>query len=60
MNIYTILCAKRNKLLGLVPRVYMSGSLVRYGRITKLGNGYLRALLVLGAWAVTWSKAGER
>jgi transposase len=44
--------------LGLVPRVYMSGSIVRYGRITKRGNGYLRALLVQGAWAVTWSKAG--
>jgi transposase len=44
--------------LGLVPRVYMSGSIVRYGRITKRGNGYLRALLVQGAWAITWSKDG--
>jgi transposase len=44
--------------LGLVPRVYMSGSLVKYGGITKGGNGYLRALLVQGAWAVTWSKEG--
>jgi transposase len=44
--------------LGLVPKVYMSGDTVRYGRITKRGNGYLRALLVQGAWAITWSKDG--
>jgi transposase len=44
--------------LGLVPRVYMSGNLIRYGGITKRGNGYLRALLVQGAWALTWSKEG--
>ena len=44
--------------LGLVPRVYMSGDTVRYGRITKRGNGYLRALLVQGAWAITWSNNG--
>ena len=44
--------------LGLVPRVYQSGDLVRYGGITKRGNGYLRALLVQGAWAITWSKNG--
>ncbi|GHV75127.1 IS110 family transposase [Spirochaetia bacterium] len=44
--------------LGLVPRVYMSGDTVRYGRITKRGNGYMRALLVQAAWAITWSKNG--
>jgi transposase len=44
--------------LGLVPRVYMSGDTVRYGRITKRGNGYLRALLVQGSWALIRSKAG--
>jgi transposase len=44
--------------LGLVPRVYMSGDTVRYGRITKRGNGYVRALLVQAAWAVTWSNDG--
>jgi transposase len=44
--------------LGLVPAVYMSGSIIRYGGITKRGNGYLRALLVQGAWAVTWSRDG--
>lgn len=44
--------------LGLVPRVYMSGDTVRYGRITKRGNGYVRALLVQAAWAITWSQDG--
>jgi transposase len=44
--------------LGLVPRVSMSGNMVRYGSITKRGNSYLRALLVQAAWAVTWSKDG--
>jgi transposase len=44
--------------LGLAPRVYMSGSLIRYGGITKRGNGYLRALLVQGAWALVRSKNG--
>jgi transposase len=46
--------------LGLVPRVYMSGDTVRYGRITKRGNGYLRALLVQGAWALTRTKNGGK
>jgi len=46
--------------LGLVPRVYMSGDTVRYGKITKRGNGYLRALLVQGAWALVWSKRDEK
>ena len=40
--------------LGLVPRVYISGDTKRYGRITKRGNGYVRALLVQAAWAITW------
>jgi transposase len=44
--------------LGLTPRVYISGSLIRYGGITKRGNGYLRALLVQGAWALARSKGG--
>jgi transposase len=44
--------------IGLVPRVYMSGQTVRYGRITKRGNGFLRALLVQGSWALIRSKAG--
>jgi transposase len=46
--------------LGLVPRVYMSGETVRYGRITKRGNGYLRALLVQASWALTNTKGGEK
>ena len=44
--------------LGRTPGVYMSGTIVHYGGITKRGNGYLRALLVQGAWAVTWSNDG--
>jgi transposase len=46
--------------LGLVPRVYISGDTVRYGKITKRGNGYLRALLVQAAWSITWSKNGGK
>jgi transposase len=50
--------AQVSNFLGLVPRVSISGSIVRYGRITKRGNGYLRSLLVQAAWAVTWSRDG--
>jgi transposase len=50
--------AQVSNYLGLTPGVYMSGSVVRYGGITKGGNGYLRALLVQSAWATTWSKNG--
>jgi len=46
--------------LGLVPRVYMSGQTVRYGRITKRGNGYLRALLNQAAWALIRTKKSEK
>jgi transposase len=46
--------------LGLAPRVYISGQAVRYGGITKRGNGYLRALLVQAAWALVRSKNGGR
>ncbi|MDR0638508.1 MAG: transposase [Spirochaetaceae bacterium] len=42
----------------LVPGVYMSGDMARYGRITKRGNGYLRALPARGAWGITRSKNG--
>lgn len=38
--------------LGLVPRQRSSGGKERLGRITKMGNGYLRKLLVVGAHAV--------
>lgn len=46
--------------LGLVPRVYMSGDIVRYGNITKRGNGYMRGLLVQASWALVRSKNGGR
>ena len=45
--------------LGLVPRVYISGDTVRYGRITKRGNGYVRGLLVQAAWALVRTKKME-
>lgn len=38
--------------LGLVPRQRSSGGKARLGRITKMGNAYLRKLLVVGAHAV--------
>jgi len=46
--------------LGLVPRVYISGETVRYGRITKRGNSYLRALLVQASWSLIRSKKGGK
>jgi transposase len=46
--------------LGLVPRVYMSGDTVRYGQITKRGNGYLRALSVQAAWALIRAEKGGK
>jgi transposase len=44
--------------LGLVPRVDISCSIVKYGSITKRGNNYLRGLLVQAAWAIVRSKNG--
>ena len=38
--------------LGLVPRQYTTGGVVRLGRITKCGDKYLRMCLVHGARAV--------
>ncbi len=38
--------------LGLVPRQNSSGGKERLGRISKMGDGYLRKLLVLGATSV--------
>jgi transposase len=50
--------AQVSNYLGLVPRVDISGTLIRYGGITKQGNGYLRALLVQASWALIRSKNG--
>jgi len=38
--------------LGLVPRQNSSGGKDRLGRISKMGDGYLRKLLVIGATSV--------
>jgi transposase len=38
--------------LGLVPRQNSSGGKDRLGRISKMGDGYLRRLLVVGATSV--------
>lgn len=43
--------------LGLVPRQHSSGGKARLGRITKMGNAYLRKLLVVGAHAVLFHRA---
>lgn len=43
--------------LGLVPRQHSSGGKPRLGRITRMGNGYLRKLLVVGAHAVLHHQA---
>jgi transposase len=43
--------------LGLVPRQSSSGGKERLGRITKMGNAYLRKLLVVGAHAVLHHQA---
>ena len=39
--------------LGLVPRQNSSGGKDRLGHVSKIGNGYLRRLLVVGATSVT-------
>jgi transposase len=43
--------------LGLTPRQTSSGGRERLGRISKMGNGYLRKLLVVGAHAVLHHRA---
>lgn len=43
--------------LGLVPRQNSSGGKPRLGRVTKMGNAYLRKLLVVGAHAVLFHRA---
>ena len=46
--------------LGLVPRVYISGDTIKYGRISKRGNSYVRALLVQASWALIRTKKGGK
>ena len=43
--------------LGLVPRQNSSGGKARLGRVSKMGNAYLRKLLVVGAHAVLHHRA---
>lgn len=43
--------------LGLVPRQNSSGGKTRLGRISKMGNAYLRKLLVVGAHAALYRRA---
>jgi transposase len=50
--------AQVSNYVGLVPRVDISGTIVKYGGITKQGNRYLRALLVQAAWILVRSKGG--
>ena len=45
--------------LGLTPRQHSSGGKERLGRITKMGDRYLRKLLVVGACAVIRHRAGH-
>ncbi len=45
--------------LGLTPRQRSSGGKERLGRISKMGNGYLRKLLVIGAHAVLYHRKGH-
>jgi transposase len=45
--------------LGLTPRQHSSGGKERLGRITKMGDRYLRKLLVVGACAVIFHREGH-
>ena len=45
--------------LGLVPRQNSSGGKDRLGRISKMGDGYLRRLLVVGATSVVRRAGGN-
>ena len=44
--------------IGLVPRVDCSGTMEKYGHITRKGNNYLRGLLYQAAWSIVRSKNG--
>lgn len=44
--------------LGFTPKVDCSSTIIKYGHISKHGNGYLRSLLVQSVWAMLHSKKG--
>jgi hypothetical protein len=46
--------------LGLTPREHSSGGKLRLGRITKMGDRYLRKLLVQGACSALAARKGHR
>jgi len=48
--------AQVSNYIGFVPRLDYSGTIERHGHITKHGNGYLRGLLILAAWAMVRSR----
>jgi transposase len=48
--------AQVSNYIGFVPRLDYSGTILRHGRITKHGNGYLRGLLVQAAWSMVRCK----
>ncbi|GHT97003.1 IS110 family transposase [Betaproteobacteria bacterium] len=50
--------AQVSNYFGLVPKVDISCTIVKYGRITKRGNGYVRSLLVQAAWSTVRNKKG--
>ena len=45
--------------VGLTPREHSSGGKPRLGRITKMGDRYLRKLLVVGACSVLGARKGH-
>lgn len=42
--------------LGFTPKVDCSSTIIKYGHISKHGNGYLRSLLVQSVWVIIRSK----
>jgi transposase len=46
--------------LGLTPRQHSSGGKERSGRISKMGDRYLRKLLVVGATSTLYRAAGHK
>ena len=42
--------------IGLVPKIDISCTIQKYGGISRLGNKYLRSLLVLSSWTLVRSR----